>query len=64
MSERGEVQRGTHRVGGEQSSDKEEMEGEEMASIPSYLLRGVFIRPTVFPHIHYLHTYRGYIMRA
>lgn len=38
--------------------------GEEMASIPSYLLRGVFIRPTVFPHIHYLHTYRGYIMRA
>lgn len=32
---------------------------EEMASIPLYLLRGVFIRPTVFPRIHYLHTYSG-----
>lgn len=33
-----------------------EKECEEMAFVPSYLLRGVFIHPTVFPHIHYLHT--------
>lgn len=36
-----------------------EKEREEMGFVLSYLLRGVFIRPTVFPYIHYLHTLLG-----